>query len=297
MEILRRIGAAALRRGHLLTEGLAEALGEAGRVLRFSRGLLEFKARPDDIFIVTYPRSGTTLMQHLLVLLAGRSVEELQHISQAAPWFERSLATGALTAEDLERLPSPRVFKSHLAFAWLPRGGRVIYVTRDGRDVAISYYHFYRSHLRYEGSFAEFFQRFLAGDLQYASWFKHTLGWERHREDPRLLMLSYEELVADLRGALERVARFCGLPLSEARAEEIAARCSFAAMKRQEHKFDFTTELLLQRGYRPGSFLRKGRVGEGKLELNAEQQEAFLDRRRRPPRRPDVELRLPLFLR
>ena len=296
MSHLRQASAAALRHCHRVTEKLSVHLGDLNRVLRFTRGLLEFKVRPDDIFIVTYPRSGTTLMQHLLVLLAGRSTDDLVHISQAAPWFERSLAVGSLTAADLEGLPSPRIFKSHLAYPWIPRGGRTIYITRDGRDVAVSYYHFYRSHLRYEGSFAEFFQRFLSGDLQYTSWFKHTSGWQRHRDDPRLLLIRFEELVTDQRACLEQVARFCGLPLTPARAEEIVAQCSFSFMKRHEHKFDFTTEILLESGYRLGSFLRGGRAGDGQLQLSESQQAAFKAQQQREPRRPDVEWNLPRFL-
>jgi hypothetical protein len=273
-----------------------DRLGDASRVLSFARGLLEFRSRPDDVFIVTYPRSGTTLMQFMLHQLAGRGDEDFDHISQVAPWFERSLAVGALQARDLEALPSPRIFKSHLAHGWLPGGGRYIYVTRDGRDVAVSYYHFYRSHLRYSGSFEQFFARFLRGDLQYGSWFKHTAGWTAHRDDPRILFLRFEDLVCSLPSCIRTVARFCELELCEERLAEIAHRCSFEWMKRHEERFDFTTERLLQLGYRRRAFLRSGRTGEGIAALRPEQEAAFRREAARPRRLADVELDLPQFL-
>jgi len=272
-------------------------LGDASRVLSFTRGLLEFRVRPDDIFIVTYPRSGTTLMQFLLhQLVTGGDEPEFDHISQVAPWFERSLAVGALQPRDLEEMPSPRIFKSHLAYRWVPRGGRRIYITRDGRDVAVSYYHFYRSHLRYRGSFEQFIARFLRGDLQYGSWFKHTAGWAARRGEPGVLLLRFEDLVESLPSCIRAVAAFCDLELREGRAAAIARRCSFEWMKRHEERFDFTTELLLQLGYRRRAFLRGGRTGDGNATLGPEQEAAFRREAERPRRLPDVELDLPRFL-
>jgi hypothetical protein len=274
---------------------LAGRLEDGARVLRFLKGLLELEVRPDDIFIVTYPRSGTTWLQYILHLLTSGEEAGFEHISQVAPWFERSLAVGALTAADLESMPSPRIFKSHLARCWVPPGARYIYVARDGRDVACSYYHFYRSHLRYTGSFEAFLRRFLAGDLQYGSWFKHTRAWSAHRGDPALLYLRYEELRRSPREGIATIAAFCGIDVDEARVARVAELSSFERMKREEARFDFTTELLLQRGYRLGAFLRRGQTGEGREGLTPEQEDAF--RRAARARFTGLELDLPRFLR
>jgi len=288
-------------------DGLAGRLGDLSRVINFTRGRLEFSIRPDDVFIVTYPRSGTTLMQLLVHLLVrsgdpahGHDLDldldfDFEHISQVAPWFERSLAVGSLEVSDLAALPSPRVFKSHLAQQWVPRGARTIHVTRDGRDVAVSYYHFYRSHLRYTGSFDRFFERFLRGDVQYRSWFKHTAGWQARRGDPELLFLRFEDLVHALPACVAAVARFLGVAASFERIAQIAERCSFERMKRHEQKFDFATELLLERRLRGGDFLRSGRTGAGSA-LRPEQERAFARRAGRRPRLARVELDLPAFL-
>src|SRR5215469_18574146 len=51
---------------------------------------VEFVPRPDDIFIATYPRSGTTWMQMLLYQLTSDGKMDMAHIAQHCPWFERS---------------------------------------------------------------------------------------------------------------------------------------------------------------------------------------------------------------
>jgi hypothetical protein len=293
---LARLCAPLLREGTRAVELALDGLGDLRRVMGFLRGRLEFAVRPDDIFISSYPRSGTTWLQLILHLLTTDGGTEFDHISQVTPWVDRSLAVGALTAADLEALPSPRVFKSHLPHRWLPGGARYVYVVRDGRDVAVSYYHFYRSHLRYTGSFDAFFERFLRGEVQYGSWFKHVAGWESRRGSPGVLIVRYEELKADPRRGVERLAELCELDVPPTRLTEIVERCSFEQMKRHERKFDFATEFLLQSGYSGRGFLRRGQTGEGAATLSPDQLGTFERLARRRPRLPEIELDLPRFL-
>jgi hypothetical protein len=271
-------------------------LADGKRVCSFLRGRLEFRPRADDIYIVSYPRSGTTWMQLLLHRLVGRDDLDFAHISQVSPWFERSLAIGSMSAADFERFPSPRIFKSHLPYGWLPRAGRFVYVWRDGRDVAVSYYHFYRSHLGCRDDFPTFFGRFLRGELQYRSWFNHVGGWLVHAGAPETLVVRYEDLHQDHAAVLRRVAAHAGLAVSEERLARIAAETSFAAMKGQEAKFDHATALLLERRGAPGAFLRRGLPGEGAAALDATQVAAFEQRLRTSSVRPARQLRLSAFL-
>lgn len=67
---------------------------------------LDFVPRDGDIFIVTYPRSGTTLMQMILYQLTTDGGMDFEHISEPCPYFERAIAN----RRDLEALPSPRIF-------------------------------------------------------------------------------------------------------------------------------------------------------------------------------------------
>ncbi len=233
---------------------------------------LKFVRRPDDIFIVTYPRSGTTWMQMILYQLTTDGTMNLAHIAQHCPWFERSL----LWSEGFEHVASPRIFKTHLSFRKAPKGpGRYIYVVRDGADVAVSYYNLYRNYNPYKGTFDEFFERFIRGKVQCGSWFHHVEGWRKHRHDLNVLFLTYEELSRDLEGTVRRIIAFCDFEVSEERMPAILERCSFAFMKEHEAKFDPALETLWENGTRLNAFLRAGQVGGGARELTRAQRERF----------------------
>lgn len=258
--------------------GLAELLETVAVQIDLSRTVAyELEDRPDDIFVVTYPRSGTTLTQMMLYQMTTDGNMDFQHIGMVVPWFERRIMSNPRAAMDyFNAMPSPRVFKCHLAYADTPKKrGKYIYVMRDGQDVLVSYFHFYRSHLSFRGSFEEFFERFMRGEVQFQSWFDHVRGWWEHREDPNVLFLRYEAVIADLPGTVRRVAEFCGLSLDPERIPVIAERCGFAFMKKHEPQFDHTTGLALDRGYQLSSFIRQGKSGQGDLLMTPAQKERF----------------------
>ncbi len=233
---------------------------------------LDYTARPDDIFIVTYPRSGTTWLQMILYQLTTDGNMDFAHIGEVCPWFERV----ALNKRNIHRMPSPRVFKSHLPYIWIPkRVCRYIYVARNGKDVAVSFYHFYKSHFRYKGTFSDFYKRFMRGWVVWGSWFYHVSQWWKHRDRLNVLFLRYEDLVSDLEGTIRKIIAFLDLDVPEERLPEIVHRCSFQFMKQHEEKFDFAFELLLEQGMTPSTFLRRGREGDWTEYFSPEQSARF----------------------
>jgi hypothetical protein len=252
---------------------LADAVKEpAANAVQVPSPIEKFVPRPDDIFIVTYPRSGTTWMQMILYQLTTEGNLDFPHITTVCPWFERSLKDGTA----YNALPGPRVFKSHLSYHKIPKWPcKYIYVARDGKDVAVSYYHFYTTHMGFKGTFDEFFELFLKGEIHCGSWFRHVCGWWEHRDDPNVLFLRYEELAADLPGCLRRISAFCGLEIAPQRWPGILERCSFAFMKRHESQFDPLTALLYEQGFRPNCHLRNGQSGAWRDRLSAQQARRF----------------------
>jgi hypothetical protein len=242
-------------------------LDNARRIANFLRGRMELEVRATDVFISSYPRSGTTLTQWILYLLTHDEQPDPAHLTKVSPWFERSLAIGELAGSDLERFPSPRVFKSHLPRQWLPDGARYIYVERDGLDVLVSYFHFYRAYLGFEGSLDEFHRRFMDGRVQYGSWFEHVAEWRERASDPDVLIVRYEDMLSDRKASIERMVEFLGWQRDERRVDRAVIESSFDAMKRRESVFDHATALLLERGVSPESFLRAGESGRGPSEL------------------------------
>lgn len=295
----------ALRRAELtLLDGAVGALGrvegaagDAARTARFLRGRTAFRLRAEDVFVASYPRSGTTwtlAIVHLIV--SGARALRFDHLSDVAPWWERSLAYRRDAPRTLAALPGGRVFKTHLPRGWLPAGARCLYVWRNPGDVAVSYFHLYRRYLGFDGSFEAFFDRFLKGELQYRSWFRHLAGWERARSNPRVLWVSYDEMRGAPAEWVQRIADFLGRPLAPARVEEIVALTGFDAMKAAQAKFDHQGELLRQLGVREGDFIREGKVGAFAAHLTAAQRDALETAAQRPPLWPALEWRLPAFL-
>jgi hypothetical protein len=241
-----------------------------------------FAPRPSDIFVVSYPRSGTTWLQMIVYQILTDDAElPFSHISEVMPWFERKVGVARFVPLCCKR-GEYRVFKSHLSYRrpspTIPKGPcKYIYVMRDGRDVALSYYRFYQSHMRFQGSFEDFFPLFMRGDVQYGSWFEHVAGWQSARERLDVLFLSYEEMLKDLFGTIRRVAQFCGVDLTEEELERIAGRCTFEFMKRHEDKFDHGTEVMMGLSIKPGQFIRAGEAGHGKAALSEAHAAAFGD--------------------
>lgn len=277
--------------------GLArDRCADGVRVARFLRASLQFEPRPDDVYVATYPRSGTTWMQFLVYLLLSSRRLDFDHLSQVSPWFERSLALGTRSTEDFRRMASPRIFKSHLRPEWVPRPGRVIYVEREGPDVLVSYYHFYRSHLRFEGTFDEFFERFMTGALQYRSWFDHVAAWQAAAETRSVLWVRYEDLRRDPAAVVEAVAEYLRRPLASGERDAIVQMTSYESMKARESQFDPITEHLIDQRLLGGHFIRSGEAGRGKDRLTPRQIERFETRQSRTVAKLGLEPRLADFL-
>src|SRR5215469_6269647 len=89
----------------------------------------------DDTFIVSYPRSGNTWTRFLIAnLLHPEQPASFANIERLIPDCE------AQSSRYMKRASRPRIIKSHEYFD--PRYKKVIYIVRDPRDVALSYYDF-----------------------------------------------------------------------------------------------------------------------------------------------------------
>lgn len=244
-------------------------------VLRKMHGGLEFNARiryqykprANDIFIVTFPKSGTTWMQMILYQLTS-SGEDFDHINDVAPFFEMT------DGNVIEKLQSPRLLKSHLAYDDIPKTtAKYIYVTRDIKDVIVSCYHHHRSIHGFEGSFDEFFELYQAGKIYFKDWGLHVSNWMTNKNKLDVLYLNYEDLVADTETSIKRIIEFLKLEISEADMARIVERTSFAYMKKHEDKFDVVSQILKSKKLIQGNFIRNGKVAKGEGYLTASQKQ------------------------
>lgn len=238
------------------------------RFFRYLHRILLFEHRQDDVFICSYPRSGTTWSQMLLYQVMTDGDMDFPHISAVVPYFETTLINRSTMSE----MPSPRLIKTHVKPWRLDMNvGKYIYVSRDVKDVLVSFYHFHRSHKNFRGSFDEFVEKFQSGRVQYGSWFRHIASWMKMKDRPNVLFITYEELATKRRDVVRRVADFCGVALTPDKLERICERTSFEFMKKHESKFDYLNEMLREKGFAQGQYIREGKTGAGASALRPEQ--------------------------
>jgi len=232
----------------------------------------EFVHRPTDAWVTSYPKSGTTLAQVIVMSLFNRTFW-----STAAP----DLILGCPTYDrrdspDIEPYPNPRCLKSHWQardHLTSPGRGRVIWVTRHVADVAKSFHNFWNQlRVDIEGEepiSLEVFERlFLEGVLPYGSWFEHFESYWKQRHDPNVYMLRYEDLRRDRRAAIEGLAKFLGGNATEF-VDNAFHASEFEQMKITENRRPLR-RLAMKLGTLQHSRLRMGQTGEGKNSFSPE---------------------------
>jgi hypothetical protein len=216
---------------------------------------------PDDAFLASYPRSGSTWLRFLLTEL---------HTGQDAQWT------------DVDRVV-PDVGRHRSAPRLLPGGGRMIkthdrrsrpagravYLVRDGRDVLLSEY---RSRVRAgtPETLDEFVRMAITGDPSlFGPWPEHVrfwLGCELADQD-RLLVVRFEDLRSDTVSVLSGILSFLGWVFPAARIDEAVEHNSLQQMRRKEER------ALDRQITRHGAerFVGQGVVGAWAEKLTAEQ--------------------------
>jgi len=201
------------------------------RLLGLHRPRRELVILPDDVFLTSFPKSGNTWTRFLLAnLVFPDQPATFGNIEDLIP------DPAATTKRRLDHMPRPRIIKSHECFD--PRYPRVIYIVRDPRDVVVSQYHYHRKCKKIDDNFPmeNFVTRFLAGETcPHGSWGENVATWLVTREhDPRLLLLRYEDMLANTPEALLKVASFLNISASPKRIADAIERSSVTQMRQLE---------------------------------------------------------------
>jgi len=213
---------------------------------------------PDDVFLVSFPKSGNTWTRFLIANLAHpETPATFGNIHELVP------DPDGTPKKIFDRMPRPRIIKSHECFD--PTYPRVIYIVRDPRDVVLSQYHYHRKRLKFgdEYPIEQFVNRFLRGETcPHGSWGENVSTWlMTRRKDPRFLLLRYEDMISDTPRELAKISEFLGIRPTPQQILQAVERSSADRMraleKTQGHRFSLTNsrpDLPFVRVAKPGDW-------------------------------------------
>eukprot|EP00928_Gymnodinium_smaydae_P046181 TRINITY_DN30770_c0_g1_i1.p1 TRINITY_DN30770_c0_g1~~TRINITY_DN30770_c0_g1_i1.p1 ORF type:complete len:369 (+),score=42.60 TRINITY_DN30770_c0_g1_i1:43-1149(+) len=206
-----------------------------------------------DVFVCSYPKSGTTWMQHIVSTLCAGGVKPGEHVSDYTPFYDidphwdLDVPQLSESIQAKHRKNGRRMFNTHLRWEMMPShlDARFIYVVRDGRDTCVSFYHHLSHQMKKDGSepvetrdFAAFHADWVKGQMPFGSWADHLWSWNAAKGDERVLFVRYEDLLTDLKPNISRIASHLGVDLTEAQLDNVLPKFSFNYMKENRALFE-----------------------------------------------------------
>ena len=253
---------------------------------------LSYEAQPYDLFVATYPKCGTTWMQNIcfLILNDGIPLSSDQKLTLIFPHLEEMGAKYINDPSNAHSLAyrfgkksdkTMRLIKTHLYHDMTPMHpeAKYIYVARNPKDCLVSFYHHTRGFPKHynfgNGSFDDYFELFINGNVDFGSYFDNLKSWLPHLNKSNVFSTTYENLVQNPRESILDLAGFLGG--SDLQNHLLANDCDILNKVMEKSSFN-SMQKDLQRwsSARPTNhtpFIRKGKVGDWRDMLSIEQSE------------------------
>ena len=265
-------------------------------------------------WIASYPKSGNTWVRAIVDrILHPDTPFDINRLGDAAPSFnnivqrfvdEQKIRLSASAPGEVRRYwtpvqkqicesaDGPVFLKTHNVAAKFDSGPfpdptcttSAIYVLRDPRDVALSWAYHYKTSLGIAvmalctSSAHNVKQEALGKTELLMSWGEHVYGWTSLKRR-KVLVLRYEDLLADTGGGVRQIGAFLNSPLSDERVDAIVGTTAFGQLKQQERERGFRESV------RTEGFFRAGTAGQWR---NVQDQQVFqpiIEKHRREMRR------------
>ncbi|XP_071493716.1 sulfotransferase 1C4-like [Diadema antillarum] len=254
-----------------------------------------FEVRSDDVWVLTFPKSGTHWMIEIvsLILTDGypgmvnrtlhSSGAEMINMDQTFPRTLDEMDTVKMDMtpflKTIEKAPSPRVILTHLRLNRLPKDlikkAKVVYLVRNPKDVTTSWYNFFSSSEFVRINWEKNFRQFLAGEMTWGSWPEHVKEFWDIREENNLLFVYYEDLLKDPMSGIAAIAEHIERPLSEEVLQRVIRSSTMSEMKATYRNMAESGSFYLTKAFGLLPFLNKGQVAQWKSRFTVAENEIF----------------------
>jgi hypothetical protein len=216
----------------------------------------EYVAQPEDVFVVTQMKCGTTWMQHVVYEVLNRGggdiVESGRTMYAISPWLEARKSVPIEEAPLVGEERPSRIIKTHLpaqVCPWNP-DAKYIYVARHPVSCFASCVDFVATNI---GTLAPELPVvetwFRSPDLMWwGTWTDHVKGWwERSKQSDNVLFVHFEDMKNDLAAVVRQVAAFLGVaPLSDEEIARVLEKTGFRYMQQHKDAFEMNPPHILQ---------------------------------------------------
>lgn len=217
-----------------------------------------------DMFVASYPRSGSTWLRFLLYELLVDQDPTFMAVNQAIPDIGHQ-------HKALRLLPNgKRMIKTHEPFR--KNYKQAIYLVRDVRDVAISEYYFLRGLGIYSRPLKEFINDFLKGKVNgYGSWTRHVRSWltAAQNQEKQILIIRYEDLRQEPIPNLNKILLHIGVPTTTEKVKQVIVNNSIKNMRKKEEEYP---QNFFKRDQQNNRFIRNGKVNSWQTNLTPQEQ-------------------------
>jgi len=245
--------------------------------------LRSIELKDGDIFIASWPKSGTTWTQAIIAHLIASDRSTWNHASEITPFFDVQSSwqeidnrlEPAANIQNFFQKRGRRAWNTHMLWSLIPKSSvaKYIYLIRDQRDAVLSFWYHLRNQRGaggdYQGTADEFAIEASRGKLPYSSWARHVADWSKAISDERVLFIRYENLKSDLSGCIHKIANHIGVTTVDPNI--VAKYTSFEAMRADCSRYE-PISVNWESGFQ---FFRRGRTGDGATAFSSTGNEAL----------------------
>ncbi|CAG9801240.1 unnamed protein product [Chironomus riparius] len=244
----------------------------------------------DDIWVVTYPKCGTTWTQEMIWMI-GSNIDYATSLSvqlnDRFPFLEFSGIFEEFPTDTFEicrNMKRPRYIKTHLPLFLLPDQlwtvkPKIIYTARNPKDTFLSWFHHHRHFQLYKGNKNDFMNAFVKDLMMYSPMNEHITEFWKIRNEPNILFLFFEDMKRNLDQEVKKAMKFLNKNYSQEEVDKLCKHLSFESIRdnKMVNKNEDVKSLKESFGEKYDenefNFIRKGQVGGYKDELSAEENE------------------------